>query len=61
MLSHASLLGGFWAQALKIIVHVINRSPIKNLDGGVLKRHGVARCPFTITCTYLGKRHSHMC
>ena len=37
MLSHASLSGGFWAEAFKTAVHVINRSPNKNLDHGIPK------------------------
>ena len=37
MPSHASLSGGFWAEALKTTMHVINKSPNKNLDHGVLE------------------------
>ena len=32
MLSNASLPNGFWAEALAIAVHLINRSPNKVLD-----------------------------
>ena len=35
MLSNASLSCGFWAEAMKTAVHVINRSPTKSLDGGI--------------------------
>ena len=35
MLSHAALPHGFWAEAIQIAIHVINRLPNKQLDGKV--------------------------
>ena len=40
MLSHASVSDGFWARAMKIAVHVRNRSPNKILDVGNLEEAG---------------------
>ena len=37
MLSNAGLTQGFWAKALVMVVHLINRSPNLTLDGGILK------------------------
>ena len=37
MLFYGSLSSGFWAEALKTTVHVINRSLNKDLDHGVLE------------------------
>ena len=45
MLSNARLLGGFWTEAMKIAVHVINRSPNKSLDGGIPKEAWTGKKP----------------
>ena len=46
MHSHTSLSGEFWAEALKIAMHVINRSPNKNIDHGVPKEAWSGKKPF---------------
>ena len=43
MLSNASLSGGFWTEAMKTIVHVINTSPSKSLDGGIPKEAWIGK------------------
>lgn len=45
MLSHAHLLDGFWAEALMIAVHLINRSPNHAIDCGILEEIRNGRKP----------------
>ena len=45
MLSNTSLLGGFWAKAMKTTVKMINRSPNKSLDGGILEEAWTGKKP----------------
>ena len=45
MLSNAKLPNGFWAKALAIVVHLINRSPNKRLDFWVAEEVWTGKSP----------------
>ena len=45
MLSHAALPHSFWAEVVQTIVHVINRSPNKRLDGKVPEEQWYGKPP----------------
>lgn len=45
MMSHAALSYGFWAEAVKTSVHLINRSPNKRLDGRVPEELWTGKTP----------------
>ena len=62
MHSNASFLGGFWAEAMKIAVHVINRSPSKSLDGGIPKEAWTSKKPsYSHLHTFGGCEANAMC
>ncbi|MCO5563393.1 hypothetical protein L7F22_017034 [Adiantum nelumboides] len=45
MISNAGLPQSFWGEAVKTVVHLINRSPSKVLDGGVLEEAWTGKPP----------------
>ena len=61
MLSQAGLFGAFSVEVMKIVVHVINISPNKNLDSGILEEAWSGKKPsYNHLCIFACEAYAHV-